>query len=95
MGHSELQIDLSFVGPLVKPQLLKELETQYLKTVESNYIDWMVKTLETEKQDWKMNVLPDQDDQYYHTSAPVIIFQMIDQNLQVKCCEIFLLHSQR
>jgi exocyst complex component 3 len=44
----------------------------------------MYKTLETEKQDWQKGSGPDADDQgYYHTVAPVIIFQMIEQNLQV------------
>lgn len=53
--------------------------------MEKNYEDWMTKTVETEKQDWLLNALPDHDGQekYYHTSAPVIIFQMIDQHLQV------------
>lgn len=27
--------------------------------------------------------MPDQDDQFFHTASPVIIFQMIDQHLQV------------
>lgn len=45
----------------------------------------MTKTVETEKQGWLTDALPDHDHQekYYHTSAPVIIFQMIDQHLQV------------
>lgn len=50
-----------------------------------NYEEWMTKTLDTEKQDWFGDIMPDCDEQekYYHTSAPVIIFQMIDQHLQV------------
>lgn len=53
--------------------------------MEKNYEDWMTKTVETEKQEWLLDSLPDHDGQekYYHTSAPVIIFQMIDQHLQV------------
>lgn len=52
--------------------------------MEKNYEDWMTKTVETEKQDWLLDALPDHDGgKYYHTSAPVIIFQMIDQHLQV------------
>ena len=53
--------------------------------MEKNYRDWMTKTLETEQQDWLRDSLPDFDEQekYYHTAAPVIIFQMIDQHLQV------------
>lgn len=45
----------------------------------------MAKALETEKEEWLKNNLPDNDgqDEFYQTSAPVIIFQMVDQHLQV------------
>uniref|UniRef100_A0A6B2ECA6 Putative exocyst complex subunit sec6 n=1 Tax=Phlebotomus kandelakii TaxID=1109342 RepID=A0A6B2ECA6_9DIPT len=85
MAHPELRVDLASAGPLIQPHLLKQMESEYLKTMERNYEDWMTKTLETEKQDWQNGSPPDEEHQekYYHTSAPVIIFQMIDQNLQV------------
>lgn len=83
MTHPELNIDLSSLGPLMKKQMLDEMEAKYLQIMERNYEEWMTKTLETEKQDWQTGTLPDSDDIYYHTSAPVIIFQMIAQNLQV------------
>lgn len=54
--------------------------------MEKNYEEWMAKTVETEKKEWLSNSLPDNDGQnkYSHqVSAPVIIFQMVDQNLQV------------
>lgn len=53
--------------------------------MEKNYEDWMAKALETEREEWLKNTLPDHEgqDEHYHTSAPVIIFQMIDQHLQV------------
>lgn len=53
--------------------------------MERNYNDWMTRTLETEKLSWYSDAMPENDgnDRYYHTSAPVIIFQMIDQHLQV------------
>lgn len=53
--------------------------------MEKNYTDWMTKTVETEKQEWYTDSLTEHEvqDKYYHTSAPVIIFQMIDQHLQV------------
>lgn len=85
MSHPELNVDLTLVQSLISAELLKELETQYLKTMERNYQDWMSKTVETEKQEWLTDQMPEQDhqDKCYHTSAPVIIFQMIDQHLQV------------
>lgn len=85
MQNPELRIDLSEIKdiqPLMKPGLLNSLEKAYLKTMEKNYIDWMDKTVETEKLDWQAG-MPDQDDQFFHTASPVIIFQMIDQHLQV------------
>lgn len=85
MSHLDLGVDTSLIQPLIRPALLKELEGQYLRTMERNYQDWMTKTVETEKQEWLTDTAPEQDhqDKYYHTSAPVIIFQMIDQHLQV------------
>lgn len=50
--------------------------------MEKNYEDWMLKTVETEQQEWHQKSRQN-DEKYYHTSAPVIIFQMIDQHLQV------------
>lgn len=85
MQNPELRIDLSEIKdiqPLMKPEMLKSLERAYLKTMEKNYTEWMDKTVETEKLDWQAG-MPDQDDQFFHTASPVIIFQMIDQHLQV------------
>lgn len=85
MLHPDLKIDLQQIEniqPLVKPETLKSLENAYLKTMEKNYTDWMDKTVETEKADWQSS-MPDQEDQFFHTASPVIIFQMIDQHLQV------------
>ena len=85
MSHPELNVDLTITGPLIRPELLKQMEMEYLKIIEKNYEDWLNNALTTEKQGWKKDSQPehDQHEKYYHTSAPVIIFQMIDQNLQV------------
>lgn len=84
MQHPELNIGIASVGPLLDSNLINELQHQYLSNMEGNYVDWMQKTLETEKQDWINCVAPEGDqDGKFHTAAPVIIFQMIDQNLQV------------
>lgn len=52
------------------------------QNMEGNYTEWMQNTLISEKQEWWSNTEP-QADAYLRTAAPVIIFQMIDQNLQV------------
>lgn len=53
--------------------------------MESNYMEWMEKTLESERAEWSGQRAPEVEphSNAYHTHAPVIIFQMIDQNLQV------------
>lgn len=84
MKHPDLNIDISSVGPLLKPHVVNKLQQNYLDSMENNYKEWMQKTLETEKQDWYSEVPPEENpDGCYQTAAPVIIFQMIDQNLQV------------
>lgn len=35
MGHPDLQVDLSGMEPLIKSELLKELENEYLKVNKS------------------------------------------------------------
>ena len=56
----------------------------YLGNMTNNYSDWMQKTLETEARDWRRPAMPETDnDDHYHTQATVIIFQMVEQNLQV------------
>lgn len=85
MGHVDLKINCDDVGSLLNTSIVDELQEKYLKNVSQNYEDWMKKTLETEKIDWWSKVMPESSmhDTYYHTAAPVIIFQMIGQNLQV------------
>lgn len=55
--------------------------------MEKNYMEWMEKTLESERAEWNGDRAPEVEphSSAYHTHAPVIIFQMIDQNLQVHC----------
>jgi exocyst complex component 3 len=49
-----------------------------------NYNEWMRNALSLESADWRSSNDPELDENNsYHTSAPKIIFQMIDENLQV------------
>ncbi|XP_060844280.1 exocyst complex component 3 [Rhopalosiphum padi] len=84
MLHPELNIDIGKVGPLLKSSIVFDLQSKYLEYIKSNYKEWMLKTLDTEKNDWYAGASPEVGpDGCFHTAAPVIIFQMIDQNLQV------------
>ncbi|XP_015370960.1 PREDICTED: exocyst complex component 3 [Diuraphis noxia] len=84
MLHPELNIDIGKVGPLLKSTTIFDLQSKYLEYIKANYKEWMLKTLDTEKNDWYAGASPEVGpDGCFHTAAPVIIFQMIDQNLQV------------
>ncbi|KAJ8721527.1 hypothetical protein PYW07_002302 [Mythimna separata] len=85
MGSSELNIDVSTLPPLLSKETMQKLQDEYLQKMESNYMEWMEKTLESERAEWAGQRAPDVEphSSAYHTHAPVIIFQMIDQNLQV------------
>lgn len=84
MSHPELNIDIDNVGPLLKVSVIYDLQSKYLEYIKNNYKEWMLKTLNTEKNDWYNEVSPEiGPDGCFHTVAPIIIFQMIDQNLQV------------
>uniref|UniRef100_A0A1B6CUA5 Uncharacterized protein n=1 Tax=Clastoptera arizonana TaxID=38151 RepID=A0A1B6CUA5_9HEMI len=84
MKHPELNIESKLIGPLLRVEVINDLQQRYLKNMEANYVEWMQKTLETEQQDWSNGIAPEGDqDGYFHTAVPVIIYQMIDQNLQV------------
>jgi len=84
MRHPELNIDTDKFGPLLKKSIDVELQSKYLEYIRGNYKEWMLKTLDTEKNDWYAGASPEVGpDGCFHTAAPVIIFQMIDQNLQV------------
>lgn len=84
MKHPELNININKFSPLLKKSIHTELQSKYLEYIRGNYKEWMLKTLDAEKNDWYAGTLPEVGpDGCFHTAAPVIIFQMIDQNLQV------------
>ncbi|XP_063362042.1 exocyst complex component 3 [Cydia amplana] len=85
MGSPELNIDVSTLPPLLSEESLQDVCDEYLQKMESNYMEWMEKTLESERAEWNGDRAPEVEphSNAYHTHAPVIIFQMIDQNLQV------------
>lgn len=84
MKHPSLNIDTKDLGPLLDNNMVEELQNQYLRNMKSNIQEWTGNTLKTEQKDWFKEEGPDQDGEgFYVTSLPVIIFQMIEQNIQV------------
>lgn len=53
--------------------------------MQKNCMEWMEKTLISEQVEWDAGGPPEQEPttNAFHTHAPIIVFQMIDQNLQV------------
>lgn len=84
MRHPDLLVNIhQVVGPLLQPSHLRALEDEYLGNMQRNFNEWMATTAEKDRNDWFSEQTPDQDDQYYHSPASVIIFDMINQLLQV------------
>lgn len=82
LGHPDLVEQTKKLGPLLPQAVVDRLESNYLKNIETNYSEWMQNTLKSEKEEWRSATAPDSDT-YSRTAAPIIIFQMINQNLEV------------
>nr|KAG5699928.1 hypothetical protein BaRGS_018227 [Batillaria attramentaria] len=84
MRHPEINIDVKELGPLLEPNFIVYLQNQYMKTMQTNIAEWSRNTLRSDVKDWQKEEAPEADgDGYYNTPLPVIIFQMMEQNLQV------------
>merc|ERR1719431_1161541 len=84
MGSSALGLEKNLIPPLLTDADVGKLISSYLGNMRDNYASWMTNTIRQEKEDWCSDRDPDMDfDGSFHTSSPVIIFQMVDENLQV------------
>jgi len=84
MASPSLGLEKNLVPPLLTDADIGRLTGSYLANMRDNYASWMTNTIRQEKEDWCSDRDPDMDfDGSFHTSSPVIIFQMVDENLQV------------
>ena len=83
MGNDRLQLSKDSIKPLLDISTIEKLEEEYLSNMKDNYVNWMGNTMKLEKEDWMKEVEPEVSDGTFHTSAPKMIYQMIEENLQV------------
>ncbi|XP_037086879.1 exocyst complex component 3-like [Pollicipes pollicipes] len=83
LGHPSLGINVHALPPLLDADTRDKLVKDYVEKIEANYQSWLTKTIEQEAADWRRDEPPDVDGDRFLTAAPLIVFQMIDQNLQV------------
>jgi len=84
MGSPALGLERHLVPPLLTEAAVDRLTGSYLANMRDNYNSWMTNTIRAEKEEWCSDRDPDMDfDGFFHTSSPVIIYQMVDENLQV------------
>lgn len=85
MGHPGLAIEEGELGPLLSAEFVEQLEEAYLMTMRSNVKDWLAKSIDAERKDWSTSEKPPDADAsgHYNTHMAMIVFQMIEQNLQV------------
>ncbi|ESN93347.1 hypothetical protein HELRODRAFT_157895 [Helobdella robusta] len=84
MGHPDLNIDVNKYPPLIEKSKINDLYSQYIMTLKRNMKEWMVNSIKTDSKDWSKDQLPDTDDKgFFNTTLPVLLIQMIEQNLEV------------
>ena len=79
MGNSELspEVDANSLDLLLSQNVVDQLLSKYMSTLTSNIIGWLRKALETDKKDWVKETEPEADqDGYYQTTLPAIVFQV-------------------
>ncbi|XP_005999796.1 exocyst complex component 3 [Latimeria chalumnae] len=86
MGHPDLaeEVDVNTLDPLLSEKVVNQLLEKYMDTLNFNIRIWLENALKTDWNDWSKDMEPEADQNgYYQTTLPAIVFQMFEQNLQV------------
>lgn len=82
MGHPDLIESSKNLPCLLSNDELEHLEDLFFEITAENYTSWMKNTLKLEEENWESDVQPDKS-QCVSSEIPVIIFQMLEQTLEV------------
>uniref|UniRef100_A0A4W3J063 Exocyst complex component 3-like 1 n=1 Tax=Callorhinchus milii TaxID=7868 RepID=A0A4W3J063_CALMI len=86
MAHPDLcpDVDVSALVPLISQDAQEQLQNKYVNALRVSVSDWMQKALDAEVNDWYRDEEPESDHEgYFHSSLPVIVTQMLEENVQV------------
>lgn len=80
----EVDMDIKDFGPLLDHSFIILLQNQYMKNMQQNIAEWSRNTLKSDQKEWMREAPPEDDgEKCYKTELPVILFQMMEQNLRV------------
>lgn len=80
----DLKIDVNDIENLLEPCEVDQLIQNYTEKTSKNLNEWMNNILKSDTEDWSADKKPDSDGLgYYFTSLPVILFEMIEEHLQL------------
>ncbi|OQR73583.1 exocyst complex component 3-like [Tropilaelaps mercedesae] len=84
MGHPDLHVDMSRYEALLPDTTIERLMERYLAGLNTKFEEWLRNALSTDHKDWQKEEMPEQDSHgYYRTEAPMLIYQMITQHVEV------------
>ena len=84
LGSAALGILKNLIPPLLSEEEIDRIVIAYMVFMKDNYDTWMRNTIKQEKEDWLSSSEPEMDmEMCYYTASPVLIYKMVDDNLEV------------
>lgn len=84
MMHPDVNVDVSKYEALLPDSTINKLMEKYLRGVQDKFEEWLRNALHTDHKDWQSSEPPEVDSKgYYRTAAPMLIYQMIAEHIQL------------
>ena len=84
LGSAALGIIKNLIPPLLTDEEIARIVMAYMTFMRANYDTWMRNTIKQEREDWVSSTEPEMDmEMCYYTASPVLIYKMVDDNLEV------------